>query len=124
MRALIGASFIALASRSFGSWDLRNDFSLSSNPNGAWSYGYTTTIGAFTAYTSNTTVSSFYQSQVGAAGLAGWSRPLSPPFPFVAKNFTNQTYFQTWNPTDVLLHPRDSNLFSIARWTSPITAQI
>src|ERR1700689_3164797 len=53
--------------------DASADFSTSNDPNGAWSYGWSTTLGsAFTLDASNTTAA------YGLTGLGGWFAGVSP----------------------------------------------
>lgn len=110
-------------------WDIADDFSANSNPNGAWSYGYK--IGnqgaTFARFTANATVAAYYNTQQ----LAGWSDPSSDVVPYIAKNISQQDWgFINPNPGggsfilhpgEVLLHPYSllGNRFSVARWTAP-----
>jgi hypothetical protein len=85
-----------------------NDFSFTLNPNAAWSYGFTTTVGGpFTLYT--TAGSTFY------SGEAGWFGPIpgffAPGYPLVVAG-PNQV------PTVLDLGPGPSS-YTVVRWTAP-----
>ena len=93
--------------RAAGTFSAAGDFSSSTNPNGAWSYGYTTTLGGtFTTYsTSGTTV---YSGEVGWFGpIPG---PTAPGFPLVVATLPN--------PQVLDLGPGPST-YTVARWTAP-----
>jgi hypothetical protein len=91
-------------------WDAVNDFSLSSNPNGAWSYGTLSngTSGTFTAFTSAT----------GNSFVINWGTSTSA----VTKNITSGTYDYYTNvlPTNVLMLSPGSPDADV-RWTAPVT---
>jgi len=119
--SLVLAIALALLSQSSASaltFDLADNFSGSSNPNGVWSYGYrglSEGLGSFTAYTSYLT--GFLGTQ-----LVTWSSGSSEPH--VAYNPTNHaiTFSNTsWGPGQVSLHPGYNGQYSIARFTSPET---
>lgn len=103
-------------------WDLAKDFSLNSNPNGAWSYGSSQSLGAFNVYVNNANVGQHYLSVFGINGIDGWSRS-NDAFPMVARNDSGGTIFQTWAPGQVILHPQNGGLLSIARWIDPNPGQ-
>ncbi|GLC26714.1 PEP-CTERM sorting domain-containing protein [Roseisolibacter agri] len=102
-------------------WDARADFSPTTNPNGAWTYGYATAVGtpgapaAVTVHTSTSTtadVHSWFTS-----GLCGDNTPA------VAKNLgaTAFTYGGSGNigAGELVLHPGCSNQYSVVRFTAP-----
>ena len=87
-------------------------FSLTQNPNGTWSYGFTEGLGGpFTLYTVN-----------GNGGPGGptqpeWFGPFFGGFPLVDTNLGAQSlnYF--------ILHPAVPNLYSVVRWTAPTSGE-
>jgi len=98
------------------------NFSNSSDPNGAWSYGWSTTLGsAFTLDTSNTTAA------YGLTGLGGWFAGASPEgVPSALRNNTASPItlgsFTTYQPGQLALNMNGSQ-YSIVRWTAPSTGQ-
>ena len=95
-------------------FDAAADFSLASNPNGVWSYGYSSVLGASpTTYTFATTVSD----------IASWSNGngiWAPPW--VGRNDTDQvvTFSSiTLQPYQMAFHPGSSGEYSVIRFTAP-----
>lgn len=106
---ILGASVIAQAQR----WDVRTEFSLAQNPNGAWRYGLATTLGgAFIPY-DLTGIDDY------GGGIDFWyrsdnaSEDLNPHVGL----YDNPTTL----PDGVLLHPGPAGQNSIVRWTAPAT---
>jgi len=95
-------------------------FSVASNPNGNWSYGYSTTLGG--AVTLDTISST---SVFATPGVSGWEGPLpfgSASFPLVNVNTTSSTisYGSVLQPPNVLgLHPGSSGQYAVLQWTAP-----
>lgn len=91
------------------------DFSVTVNPNGVWTYGTTATVGG--------TLTPFTNQQVfGAGQFEGWGSPGS--FPFVMKNLTAGAFQSgtTYYPTGLLaMHPDNSGNFAVIRWVAPAT---
>ena len=103
-------------------YDAVRDFSIQSNPNGVWSYGWEATLGEpLNPYTltDTTTVpgmSVWYKS--GADWGDGW--------PVLGRNDTTKRI--CWRtvcipPAYLLLHPGRSGESSVLRWTAPSTAK-
>ncbi len=98
-------------------YDAVKDFSIQSNPNGVWSYGWESTLGStLNLYTVTDTTS--------VPGMSAWLRsgtfPLSPQY--LAHNDTDKQICRTtWcDPTTYLLsHPGPKGELSILRWTAP-----
>jgi len=94
------------------------DFSISSNPNGVWSYGYSTTLGsALILYTSNTT-------SYSGLGVDGWLAPEG--IPYLLYNNTSNTVKNansTYQPGQLILQSGYDGLYSIVRWTAPSSGQ-
>jgi hypothetical protein len=93
------------------------DFSLASNPNGAWSYGYGTAGTSFTAMQN-----SFTGGFIGNPNFRYWqsSAPVAHT-PLVAANTGGTTIsFSTLiSPNDVLLIHPGNQTDVIVRWTAP-----
>lgn len=95
------------------SWDAAADFSATSNPNGAWSYGWSAARGsAFTLDTVATTVS----------GLNVWTSPGNQVEPDVFFNGTTGTITPRTNPIPagtLAFHPGPFGQNAVVRWTAP-----
>lgn len=93
-------------------YDAAGDFSSSSNPNGVWSYGQSTTLGG-----------SFSTMAAGGCGtLSGWSAfgsgaPGQPAF--VLSGIGNCGGGMLSSATLLNMHPGDNGQNAIVRWTSP-----
>ncbi len=99
-----------------------SDFSLSSNPNGTWSYGHRA-VADSTSFTSFGTNSTSFLTP----GLSAWYEP-SDNVPSISKNVTgsditvNST--TTWSPGQLVLHPGNigtNQEYVVLRWTAPST---
>lgn len=122
--ALAGALAGALAApASAQTWDARADYGTTTNPNGVWTYGYTTatasggapaTVVAHASTSLGSDIHSWFTS-----GLCGDNTPA------VARNLGATTF--TYNGTgnigagQLALHPGCSNQFSVVRFTAPGT---
>lgn len=103
-------------------WNIQNDFSITSNPNGAYSYGWVPSPGGeFSVYD---------KTDEGISGCEGividwhsssitWSRG-----PVVAKNITSSSSCNGIQPGEVNIHPGPDGQFSVIRWTSPVAGII
>lgn len=110
---------IALSSSSLAAviFDAAGDYSTTTNPNGAWSYGYSTAANpsAFVAYDT---------TQYLVAGLNVWDSSALTDNPTVSKNMTNTALnysTATWQPYQLSLHPGRLGEISIVRFTAPMT---
>ena len=99
-------------------YNAAGDFTLSNNPNGVWSYGWSVTLGStFHLDTNNTTAA------YGQNGVDGWLSGLSPEgIPSVLYN-TNPTQSFTAptiaiQPGQLVLNPNNGN-YAVLRWTAP-----
>lgn len=100
------------------SHDIAADFSIASNPNGPWSYGYKTSSAAalqlFDAASTNS---------VGMVGLEHWYTAGSSSEPHVLHNPTNAAVkFRNTiilGANEMQLHPAPDKL-AVVRWTSPV----
>ena len=104
MAAILGAG----AAHAGPGYDAVADFSLASNPNGVWSYGYGVGGASFTAYDTTTS------SCAGIAGLSCWyaAGENANNLPAVGINTTGQTLMSgsVVLPADVLfMHPTALN---------------
>ena len=95
--------------------DVAADFSLAANPNGVWSYGYTTTLGgALILYTDKGT----------SSGLEYWFKNLYLGAPGVAYNPTDTTLdvgTPQYGPGQVGFHPGPNGQNAIIRFTVPVS---
>ena len=103
-------------------YDASADFSTSNDPNGVWSYGWSTTLGsAFNLDTSNTTAA------YGLTGLGGWfSGQSAEGVPDVLRNNTASPIllppFTNFQPGQLTLNMFQTT-YSVVRWTAPSTGQ-
>lgn len=126
LSASLAALLMALAALALGaatsaaaqvtSWDAPGDFSAVSNPNGAWSYGWSASRGSgFNLDTVATTVS----------GINVWNYSSNQVEPDVAYNGTSDTINPSGtNPIpagSLAFHPGPSGQNAIVRWTAPST---
>jgi hypothetical protein len=95
-------------------YDAVRDFSIVSNPNGVWSYGWMSPLGSsLNLYTVTDTTS--------VPGISIWEETFGTP-PGVAHNDTSHTIcFSTWcvPPTYLIVHPGLNNEVTVVRWTAP-----
>jgi hypothetical protein len=96
--------------------DLAGDFSTTSNPNGAWTFGYTPGVpgaeaGTFVVFSTASEV---------AAGVTVWFDPTNAVLnaPGVGLNDSGATTNGV-APGEVALHPGQAGEYAIARWTAP-----
>ena len=98
--------------------DVAADFSTNSNPNGVWSYGWSTTLGsAFNLDTSNTAAA------YGLNGLGGWlSNQSAEGVPYLLRNTTANPILvagaTTYQPGQLALNMHESE-YAVLRWTAP-----
>lgn len=101
--------------------DVAEDFSLSSNPNGNWSYGWSSSLGgAFNLDTAN--AASLY-----SLGLSAWlGNQWADGSPYVAKNDTANPItvnnYTTWQPGQLDINPV-VGYYGVVRWTAPSSGQ-
>jgi hypothetical protein len=103
---------------SFGGWVFGQDFNLSGNPDGAWSYGYRDTVAssALTLMPNNGSFSGISFWYLAGTGLPSVGvNQTSDPF-----NFPGGLPL---GPEQGMLHPGDdaalADLSSVVRWTAP-----
>jgi hypothetical protein len=97
------------------SWDAANDFSLTSNPNGAWSYGWSTSRGS--AFSFMTATENFENS-----GFYIWEESASQELPFVGHNgmAADANFATVTVPAGTMaMHPGGFGENAIVRWTAP-----
>jgi len=103
-------------------YDAAAEFSTNSNPNGVWSYGWSTTLGsAFNLDTSNTAAA------FGLNGLGGWLANQPPTGgPTVLRNTTANPIllapFTTYQAGQLALNMNGSQ-YAVLRWTAPSAGQ-
>ncbi len=98
--------------------DLTNDFSRTSNPNGAWTFGYTVGVpggdaGPFIVFTGTRDL---------APNIPSWIDPENEVLgdPCVYRNETDAVFADGIQPGEVALHPGSAGEYAIARWTVPV----
>ncbi len=117
---IIGFICLALnlcSTASATTFDVAADFSATNNPNGVWSYGWSSTLTSdFNLYPNHGKMSETIDIDV-------WAGSNFPGPPNVAHNGTgsvnNDHPTITWQPGQFSLHPGDSGEYSHARWTAP-----
>lgn len=103
-------------------FDAVTDFSIDQNPKGAWSYGYSKTLGGrFDFHTTRA-------PDVFGGKVDRWSSPAVGPDVAVMRNksgFTIPGDPPTYEiPPDVIhMHPGEGGIFDIVRWTGPQSGQ-
>lgn len=123
---LIGFAFVLLCPQAgltqtqnapTADYDAVRDFSITSNPNGVWSYGWLSSLGSplnLYTVTDSTTFN----------GLSGWLETGMTMYapPLVGHNDTNtQLCYLSFcvPPAYLQLHPGANNEVSVVRWTAP-----
>jgi hypothetical protein len=100
--------------RAGSTYDIADDFSLSSNPNGVWTYGDETTLGGtLNLYTVTSTV---------YGGLEIWSDSsgaYSDAYNSLGTTLINGS--EQWAPHQASFHPGPNNEYSVFRFTAPTT---
>jgi hypothetical protein len=98
-------------------FDAASDFSLSANPNGAWSYGYQDSLGGpLNAYEVATA------DWRGTSNLEAWTTDRIGVDPNISHNPTDaELSFVTVHvpPNGLTLHPGPGGQPSVLRWTAP-----
>ncbi len=96
--------------------DVAADFSADSNPNGAWSYGYSVSVPGNAA-----TALNVYPSKRSEAGIDCWfdDGNVALGAPAVCFNGSDLTTSTGVAPGEVALHPGQNGEYSIVRWTAP-----
>ncbi len=96
-------------------YDVAADFSATNNPNGVWSYGWSSTLAsAFNLYPNH----GIFDDAIPVDVWAGSNFPYSPN---VSHNGTGSPITHPtiiWQPGQFSLHPGDSGEYSHARWTA------
>jgi len=99
------------------------DFSLSSNPNGVWSYGYSTTLGSPMGLDDVTVINGY--------GLCVWRNasqdPNGPSFAYnptaspiiIDDTATGGTDHMVWNPYQLSMDPGSGGQYCVLRFTPP-----
>ncbi|MFA6133844.1 MAG: PEP-CTERM sorting domain-containing protein [Phycisphaerae bacterium] len=110
---LVILSLVAVNSAS-ASWSLASDFSATSNPSGAWSYGQAASIGSFEIFP--------WHGTDGSGGPVWSSRSdfltVTPTLANVWKNTTSTVHYGA-QPGQVTLHPmQNESKMAVVRWTS------
>lgn len=97
---------------------LADDFTVASNPNGAWSYGYSNTL------TGPFEFSPLAVTDLSGTPIDGWfTNTIFDGNPSVTYNETAaEVALGTvrWEPGQIILHPGPQGQFSTARWIAPV----
>jgi hypothetical protein len=104
------------------SYNAAGDFSATSNPNGAWSYGWSYGVGS--AFNLSTTNTAAYAPGVPLSGWLGNENPAPfTGYPYALHNGTagpaTNNIFTVYQPGQLAESPGDSNECSVIRWTAP-----
>jgi PEP-CTERM motif-containing protein len=98
------------------SYDAAGDFSTSGNPNGVWSYGWSTTLGS--AFNLDSVKTNTYSG----TNLSGWLTTLAPDgSPLILHNGTGSPVTlgnSTFQPGQLALGPGLNLQYSVLRWTA------
>jgi alpha-galactosidase len=97
-------------------WSVEADFSISANPNGVWSYGYSTNI------VPGYGLVLFDTAVTAESGLQVWSKQGTDPC--ITHNPLNTalgTGGQNWPPHTAAFHPGPSGEYSMYRWVAQST---
>jgi hypothetical protein len=97
-------------------WDANADFSLASNPNGAWTYQWLTGL-APGQYGNMTTAEANFGGQ---PGLQSWDLGGSS-VPAVLKNTDLVNTYYGWAPGVLGMHPGSGGNHAVVTWTVPIS---
>lgn len=98
------------------SYNAAGDFSVGSNPNGVWSYGWESSLGQ--QFNFDTIVNSFVGGQL-IAWQSGQSGDLNPGVYLNTTGNYVQPGSNIWQPHQLILHPGSGGQDSILRWTVP-----
>jgi hypothetical protein len=96
-------------------YNAANDFSLASNPNGVWSFGWTMTLGSPFVRDVETRVRD--QIDYWVSNQPGWFNE-----PLIAQNGTDHPITSltfTFQPGELGFHPGGSGQYAVIRWTAP-----
>lgn len=101
-------------------WNVINDWSLLSNPFGAWSCGYKTEkLGAFNIFNKvGNETNRNYENYKGWYELETWDRT-----PYVMKNGEDFTTFGVL-PGEITMHPGDGGKWTVIRWIAEADATV
>ncbi len=123
---LVAATSLLICVGARADYSAVGDFSISSNPNGQWSYLYNSTYsynGSNAILLANALDSSQIYNQFGISNLEGWINDPKANFPdryFIGKNTSNSTisYATIKLPPNLLTMDPESGTV-ITRWTAP-----
>jgi len=122
--AIIILSFLGVGEKAQAApilFDVAADFSATSNPNGAWRYGWSTTTGSgFNLDTTQAVVSSLNVWE-GIPGSDGFGNPSISFNPTVNPIVLSGT---SWEPDRVVFHPGRAGQNAVIRWTAVAAGMI
>jgi hypothetical protein len=110
--AFLSSMYVAQAT----TFDVAADFSTTNNPNGVWSYGWSSTLtSSFNRYPNH--------GKFDPYPIDVWAGSNFPYSPNVSHNGTGSVVDShptiIWQPGQFSLHPGDNGEYSYARWTAP-----
>jgi hypothetical protein len=119
MAAVMVGLFLAVAQEAGATSSLPDDFSTTLNPNGEWSWGYSSVLGSFTPlpFMDNADWRLVYPTWYTSPELDG-------SYPHVWKNMTADKWLHQVGPGQVSLHPGNGDRMAIVRWTSPLQTEL
>lgn len=97
-------------------YDAAKDFSIASNPNGVWQYGFTNTNILGSRFIRDTRTFTFGPLEAWAGDRAADGNPS------ISYNTSNTEFVSTtvrWQPGQMILHPGPGGEYSVLRWTAP-----
>jgi hypothetical protein len=102
-------------------WDAANDFSTASNPNGAWQYGWSSTLGG--------TFQPFANTGVFDEFIVSWCSSSTFNPPCVGHNSSDSVVSDylnalSWEPHQMFFHPGRYDERAIVRWVAPENATL
>jgi hypothetical protein len=106
-----------------GPYDPAADFSLNSNPNGVWSYGYSTTLGGVMTLHQEADANwrgtgVYSRLKRSDNGLGIYCNPTANTL-----TYSGPTDLIVWGPQAISLHPGEHGEFSVLRFTVPTADQ-
>jgi hypothetical protein len=114
------AGFSLIGGQTSSRYDAAADFSATDNPHGAWSYGWSSTLGS---------TFNLYQFPQNVVGLDLWRIDVSPIEPNVIHNGTDMPLYilegtALYQPGQLGAHPGIHGEYSLFRWTAPANGSI
>jgi hypothetical protein len=106
---LVAACLVAVPAQA-QAYDAAADFSATDNPNGAWSYGWSPTLGG---------VLNLYVHHDNVAGVDFWRDQTDPNVSHNSSGSRIRIGTVTWPPGQLAFHPGPFGEYAVIRWTAP-----